>query len=222
MDTDGFDEIALASEMDERVRALPDTKTETIRALRREYSGRLATREPKKIFGLALELLDYEEFTHQFIAYELVHYHRPALRSLGEEELRMLARGLDNWASVDTYALYLAGPAWRERQVPGKVIDEWAGDDNRWLRRTALVCTVALNLKARGGKGDTPRTLAICRQLAADGDDMVVKAMSWALRALSRRDPDAVRRFLTEYDDVLAARIKREVNNKLVTGLKNP
>jgi 3-methyladenine DNA glycosylase AlkD len=55
-----------------------------------------------------------------------------------------------------------------------------------------------------------------------DRDDMVVKAMSWALRELVAHDPDAVRAFLSAHDDVLAARVKREVTNKLETGLKNP
>jgi len=36
------------------------------------------------------------------------------------------------------------------------------------------------------------------------------------------RDPDAVRAFLAAHDAVLAARVKREVRNKLRTGLKNP
>jgi 3-methyladenine DNA glycosylase AlkD len=51
---------------------------------------------------------------------------------------------------------------------------------------------------------------------------MVVKAMSWVLRELAVHNPQAVRQFLTEYDEVLAARVKREVRNKLRTGLKNP
>ena len=58
--------------------------------------------------------------------------------------------------------------------------------------------------------------------LVADHEDMVVKAMSWALRQLVVHDPDAVREFLEEHKDVLAARVKREVRNKLTTGLKNP
>jgi 3-methyladenine DNA glycosylase AlkD len=222
MMANAFDNIELASEIDERIQALPDIRTATVRALRREYSKRLSSSSAREVVALALKLLDYAAFTHQFIAYELVHYHRPALRSLGEPELKLLGRGLDSWYSVDTYGLYLAGPAWREGQVPDRVIDEWALSEDRWFRRTALVCTVALNLKARGGTGDTPRTLAVCRQLAADSDDMVVKAMSWALRELSRRDPDTVRDFLDEHDNILAARVKREVANKLETGLKNP
>jgi 3-methyladenine DNA glycosylase AlkD len=51
---------------------------------------------------------------------------------------------------------------------------------------------------------------------------MVVRAMSWALRELVVHDPEAVRGFLAENDDLLAARVKREVTNKLETGLKNP
>ena len=77
-----------------------------------------------------------------------------------------------------------------------------------------------LNLRAAGGTGDTPRTLAVCGLLAADRDDMVVKALSWALRELSVHDPAAVRAFLADHD--LAARVRREVTNKLQTGLKQP
>lgn len=55
-----------------------------------------------------------------------------------------------------------------------------------------------------------------------DRYDLVVKALSWALRELVVHDPDAVRAFLQEYDEVLAARVKHQVGNKLATGLKNP
>ena len=58
--------------------------------------------------------------------------------------------------------------------------------------------------------------------LVDDHEDMVVKAMSWALRELVVHDPDAVRAFLQEHENILAARVKREVRNKLTTGLKNP
>ena len=120
------------------------------------------------------------------------------------------------------FACYLAGPAWRERQVSDKLIHGWAHRKNRWFRRAALVSTVPLNSKARGGRGDAKRTLEVCASMVADRDDMVVKAMSWALRELSKRDPKTVSRFLDEHEGVLAARVVREVRNKLSTGLKNP
>lgn len=77
-------------------------------------------------------------------------------------------------------------------------------------------------MRSHGGYGDVSRTLAVCDLLADDGDDMLVKAMSWALRALVPHDPDAVREFLDANEDVLAARVKREVRHKLTTGLKTP
>jgi len=58
--------------------------------------------------------------------------------------------------------------------------------------------------------------------LVDDSEDMVVKALSWALRELVPHDPVALRAFLREHDRALAARIQREVENKLPTGLKTP
>jgi 3-methyladenine DNA glycosylase AlkD len=125
-----------------------------------------------------------------------------------------------SWDAVDCFSCFLAGPAWQARQVPDSLIHGWARSPDRWWRRAALVATVGLNCPARGGRGDTPRTLRVCRMLVEDRDDMVVKAMSWALRELAKRDPRAVRDFLASQP--VAARVVREVRNKLTTGLKNP
>jgi len=76
-----------------------------------------------------------------------------------------------------------------------------------------------LNIRSKGGKGDVPRTLCICDLLADDHDEMVEKALSWALRELIVHDPSAVREFMHEHDE-LGRRVKREVLNKLTTGLK--
>ncbi len=102
------------------------------------------------------------------------------------------------------------------------LIARWARAPDRCWRRAALVSTVALNVRSRGGRGDVPRTPAVCRLLVNDHDDMVVKALSWALRELVVHDTRAVDAFLKEHANILAARVKREVRNKLTTGLKNP
>jgi len=51
---------------------------------------------------------------------------------------------------------------------------------------------------------------------------MVVKALSWALREIAKKHPEQVRTFLATHKRTLAARVTREVNNKLRTGLKTP
>jgi len=80
---------------------------------------------------------------------------------------------------------------------------------------------VALNVRARGGRGDVARTLEVCRRAVADRDEMVIKALSWALRSLIQWDRKAVSGFLKEYDDTVASRVKREVRTKLRTGRKS-
>jgi 3-methyladenine DNA glycosylase AlkD len=212
----------LADEINARVRSLPRRDTATVRALRREFSKRIAPLEPPTVLAIANTLLDQTEFLFHFIALELVHYHRPTRNCLRATHLKQLGRRLDSWYATDTFAPLLSGPAWREGQISDSVIHGWARSKDRWWRRAALVSTIGLNNRARGGRGDTPRTLAVCALLVDDRDDMVVKAMSWALRELAKHDPKAVKRFLADYKAELAARVVRETNNKLRTGLKNP
>jgi 3-methyladenine DNA glycosylase AlkD len=78
--------------------------------------------------------------------------HRPARESLTERKLRCLGRALGDWSTVDSFALALAGPAWRGGQISEATISQWARSKSRWWRRAAAVCTVALNRKARGGR----------------------------------------------------------------------
>ena len=209
-----------ASEMVAEIRALPVRNTANRRAVRRKYSRRLSQAAPEFVLGVARELL--RNHGQRGLACELIKTHKAAFERVGEEELEEFGQGINSWGSVDTFALVLAGPAWLGGQVSDKLIHRWARSEDRWWRRTALVSTVALNVRSKGGYGDVPRTLGVCRLLVNDADDMVVKALSWALRALVVHDPDAARGFLSEYEDVLAARVKREVRNKLTTGLKNP
>ena len=211
----------LAKEIADRIRSLPNATTEPVRAVRREYSKRIAKSPPGFVLSLAVRLLDTAGVP-RFTAYELVKHHRGAAASLDRKKLELLGRGLNEWGDVDCFSCYLSGPAWREHQIPDDVVRRWARSRDRWWRRVALVSTVALNSRAQGGTGDAGRTLDICRLLVSDRDDMVVKAMSWALRELSKRDPKSVRDFLDEHQGMIAARVVREVRNKLTTGLKTP
>jgi 3-methyladenine DNA glycosylase AlkD len=210
----------VASEIDAEIRALPVQNTPNQRAIRRKYSRKLKQAGPEHVLNVARELLN--TYGYRGLPYELIRYHGAAFQSIGEAELEELGQGIDSWWSVDSFARTLAGPAWLKGQVSDELIRKWAHSEDRWWRRAALVSTVALNMRSRGGGGDVPRTLEVCRLLVADHDDMVVKALSWALRELVVHDPDAVDEFLSQYEDALAARVKREVRNKLTTGLKNP
>ena len=210
----------LAAAMDAEMRSLRIRNTPAMRAVRRKYSQTLKDAPPDLISQIATDLCKVDGY--RWLAYELIREHPVAFERLGPVELEVLSQGINSWWTVDAFARTLSGPAWLQGQVPDTLILKWAKASDPWWRRAALVSTVALNVRSQGGPGDVPRTLRICRSLAGDQDDMVAKALSWALRELVVHDAGAVKEFLDEYDQVLAARVKREVNNKLETGLKNP
>jgi 3-methyladenine DNA glycosylase AlkD len=210
----------IAGEIDAAVQSL--AKVAPLRAVRRAFSKRLRATSGRDIGTAALALRSRGGLSRHFVACELVRHHPAALAGLGGRDLERFGRGLDSWAAVDCFATYLSGPAWRLNRVTDAWIRRWARSPDRWKRRAALVSTVPLNSRAHGGTGDARRTLAVCSMLAGDRDDMVVKALSWALRELSKRDPRSVRSFLRREADRLAPRVLREVGNKLRTGLKNP
>jgi 3-methyladenine DNA glycosylase AlkD len=214
------DPKVVAAEHIAAYRALPVKRAKHVWALRREFARSLKDAPPEFVLELARELFyNYDNPGH---ASSLLIFHKEAFQTLGEDEIEEFGQGINSWSTVDTFARRLSGPAWLKGQVSDELIHKWAHSENRWWRRAALVSTVALNVRSKGGHGDVPRTLGVCRLLVDDRDDMVVKALSWALRELVVHDPDAVRGFLEEHEDALAARVKREVRNKLTTGLKNP
>lgn len=212
----------LEREIVSRLQSLPSATTADLRTLRREYSRRIADLNGEAVIDLGLQLLKRSSFELRFFAYELIQHHGSAPELLNSRTVRLLGDGIDSWYAVDTFACYLSGPAWRKRLVPDSLIVSWARSKDRWWRRAAVVSTIALNNKARGGVGDSRRTLRICRLVVDDRDDMVVKALSWSLRELSKRDRSLVEEFISENETGLAARVLREVKNKLKTGLKNP
>ena len=217
-----LDPAALAAEIAAQLATYKRPTVPQMRSVRRAYTARLKAEPPRTVLAVALQLLEGESVAQRLLAYELVHYHRAALAALTAADLKRLGRKLDSWYMVDTFAPYLSGPAWRNGQVPDSLIAGWARSPDRWQRRAAVVSTIGLNNRARGGHGDTRRTLAVCRLVIADRDDMVVKALSWALRELAKHDPAAVQAFVAEHTAELAPRVKREVANKLRTGVKNP
>lgn len=191
------------------------------RDLPEEFISQVITLPDEEAMELAKRFFMKSEWRYIWIAVVIFQKHLTARTGIDWEYLEPLGNRMDSWGLVDAFA-ELAGPAWRSGQISDERVMRWTRSENRWWRRAALVCTVFLNRKSLGGKGDTPRTIAVCKVLAGDRDDMVVKAMSWALRDLSKRDRAAVERFLDEHEGELAARVKREVQNKLITGVKNP
>jgi 3-methyladenine DNA glycosylase AlkD len=203
-----------------RLTLLKPPYTAAAREIRRHVSRQIAKETPATVIQLALHLLEDKSDLLRSFTYELVSHHKPTPHQITLDDLLKLGRGLNSWVSVDCFATYLSGPLWSRGKLSDKTVATWARSQDRWWRRTALVSTVALS--RRGNPDDLRKVTRICALLTADRDDMVVKALSWALREVAKKHPDEARAFLSAHKHDLAARVTREVDNKLRTGLKTP
>jgi hypothetical protein len=104
--------VRLAKEIHARLDQLTATTTPTVRAIRKEFSRRIADARPESVVQLALHLLNQNSDLLRFFSYELLSRHRSALEQLTADDLLKLGKGLNSWSSVDCFAMYLSGPLW--------------------------------------------------------------------------------------------------------------
>ena len=187
----------------------------------KEVKIKMKSRSPEEKLQFMKELVNADIFECQQLAYEFIGKDKMILRILTENDIDELGKNLDNWVSVDYYAALIVGYAWREGIIDIQKVKSFLESDNFWIRRIAIVATVALNQKARGGTGDSKQTLAVCRLVVDDHVDMINKALSWALRELAKIEKQPVVDFIEKYEDRLNKRVLREVRNKLDFGTKN-
>jgi 3-methyladenine DNA glycosylase AlkD len=102
-------------------------------------------------------------------------------------------RACRTWALVDPLAgVVVAGLAARETALVGKVLDQWVGDDDFWIRRSAVL---ALRSLVRAGR-ELPRLFAYGDALLADREFFVRKALGWVAREAAAQHPAEVSEWL--------------------------
>ena len=199
--------------------AAPPLRTPAMRSIARAAGKRLKSASGESVLSIADELVEIDAEGARVVAFELTSRHGGAQNALDWRWLEQLGRTLNGWASVDHFARRLSGPAWQRGQISDARVRLWATSSDFWWRRAGLVSTIALN-ERHLGRGDAKRTLEICDLFVDERAELHVKALSWALRELGLRDPDAVIAYLDERQDQLAPRVVREVRNKIETGHK--
>ena len=96
------------------------------------------------------------------------------------------------WDYVDELAIHRVGPILRShREIVTPLVHDWATADDRWLRRTSVICQV-------GAKADTDTELLTAAGTAniEDRDFFLRKGIGWALRDYARTEPGWVRAFV--------------------------
>jgi 3-methyladenine DNA glycosylase AlkD len=212
-----MDLSACAQNIKLQIDALPRRDTPHLRALRKGWTAALKDEPAPDVIALAQALERDAPQEEKWVPYELIRFHARAFAAVTQAHVEDFAGRIESWYATDAFGTVLSGPLWARGQLPDGLFDAWSRSENRWLRRSALVATVGRNAK----NADPAGTFELCLRLVADRDDMVEKAVSWALRFLSQRDRPAVVAFMDAQGHRFGARVRREVRHKLDTGVKS-
>jgi 3-methyladenine DNA glycosylase AlkD len=97
-----------------------------------------------------------------------------------------------NWATTDSICCSLIGPLLVRRPELGARMRVWARDRNLWVRRASIV-----SLIPRLRRGESLDVVyEIARRLHGDQDDLIQKAVGWALREAGKTDMARLERYL--------------------------
>jgi len=119
-------------------------------------------------------------------ATEAKSYYTFYLKALKKEQI-------DNWDLIDVSAPTIGQYLLTEKGALA-TLRTMAKSKNLWVRRAAILFTFA-SLRI----GDTKPTLEISKVLLKDGQDLMHKAVGWALREVGKRNPAQLRDFLEEH-----------------------
>ena len=124
----------------------------------------------------------------RFVAADILANRSELLTPAEVPLLERMVRESGTWAIVDTLAPRVLGPI--VEQHPDEmieVLDAWAADSDRWLRRSVVLAHLP---SLRAGRGNWPRFTRYADGLLADKEFFVAKAIGWVLRDTARRRPD--------------------------------
>ncbi|WP_306209295.1 DNA alkylation repair protein [Actinoplanes sp. RD1] len=180
------------------------------RSLARSVVAGLAAPSEEQLRQVVLGCWRLPEREYQYFACDYLRAHAAVPGPGFLATIRALVTTKSWWDTVDPLATRVVGALVTRHPALRTELDAWAGDDNLWLVRTAI-----LHQLHHGAATDTGRLFGYCTRQAGHPDFFVRKAIGWALRHYARTDPDAVRAYLAEHRSELSPLSVREAAKHL-------
>ncbi len=164
-------------------------KTATVTKIARSFYGAASADGKAALFDRCEDLFASGLMEESFIAGSWL----PRLsHEFEREDLDRFARWIDayitNWASCDTFCNHAVGDLVARFPDTARVLLDWTGSPNRWMRRAAAV---SLIVPAKRG-GFLDEAFAIADRLLLDEEDLVRKGYGWLLKEASRHHQQEV------------------------------
>lgn len=159
------------------------------RAVAREFWRSRKALDRPELLTLASVLWQTRLYERKAVAVELL---TRFARRLSAEDLRLVERFVRQartWALVDPLAGHVAGDVVTRCPESLEVLDDWAVDDDFWVRRAALL---ALLHPLRESRSQFNRFSMFADRMLEDKEFFVRKAIGWVLRDISRKWPTLV------------------------------
>jgi len=142
-----------------------------------------------------------------YAAIELAR-HKPYQRFLSLALLPLCRRMIREgawWDTVDAWSVCVGALLERYPDQMNRTLRAWARQDDRWLRRTAIIA------QTRRRDQTDLELLAACIEPSLESREFFLrKAIGWALRELAKGNPALVRKLLATYGDRLSPLSRRE------------
>lgn len=123
---------------------------------------------------------------------------------------RMIREG-SWWDFTDEIASHLVGKILADHpEQTWPIMDQWLEDECMWIRRTALLAQLRFKENT-----DVAWLLEACEALMDEKEFFIRKAIGWALRELSRTEPETVREWTDANKPNLSGLSYREARKRL-------
>ncbi|MFF0447262.1 DNA alkylation repair protein [Streptomyces sp. NPDC004609] len=160
--------------------------------------------------AIALRCWELPEREYHYFAVDFLARHVRRCSSGFVPVVRHLVVTTSWWDTVDAIAAHVVGPLVSADPELVPAMDEWIGDDDLWVARTALLHQLRYKSATDAG-----RLFRYCLRQAGHPDFFIRKAIGWSLREYAKTDPGAVREFVDSARDVLSPLSVREALKNL-------
>ncbi|WP_374472866.1 DNA alkylation repair protein [Phenylobacterium sp.] len=191
------------------------------RALARAWATAHRAGSPETVLAVVESLFDGAGYDEKTLASLILGQHRAAREAVRPDDVRRWLGGLVGWAEIDHLCqnLFPASQMLADWPAWGGMIAGLASDPAISRRRASLVLLTG-PVKASDDARLAELAFANVAALEAERDILITKAVSWLLRALTARRPEAVAAYLDAHARTLPPIALREVRAKLITGRK--
>lgn len=183
----------------------------------KEFRKKNPTLEKDKLFKLTAKLWKSSYHEEKTIAIKLLESYSSYLSLKDMTLLETMLNQSSGWAHIDEISCHLVSAILAKNKQAFIYLKKWSESDNFWLRRASIISQILL---FREGKGYKDLFFSIAAKMLSEKEFFIRKAIGWALREMSKTDPQSVVDFLKEYKNQMSGLTFREGSRRLPDQLR--